>query len=221
MYVTASTHLSSRAFPSSILSPNPSLVSTPSTLPVLIPGVDLLNHKRGQPVSWIVSCQDPAQDTSNTVSIVAHPKYDADADTASPLIQVFNNYGPKPNDELILGYGFSLLDNPDDTIALQIGGSPTSQKWVVGRRAQHVDGLWSEIRNMIANEESDYEFEDDLETAAVLSDMVQAKLDGIKTVADVRQSDDIRPAVRAMLEHYIAGRRPGLLSVVCVSYVCA
>ena len=73
---------------------------------------------------------------------------------------------------------------------------------------------------MIANEESDYEFEDDLETAAVLSDMVQAKLDGIKTVADVRQSDDIRPAVRVMLEHYIAGRRPGLLSVVCVLCLC-
>ena len=213
MYMTASTHLSSRAFPSSILSPDPSLVSTPSTHPVLIPGVDLLNHKRGQPVSWIISCQDPARDT-NTVSIVAHPTPRADADAS--LIQVFNNYGPKPNDELILGYGFSLPDNPDDTITLLIGGSATSQKWVVGRHAQHVDGLWSDVRRMIANGESDYE--DDLETAAVLSDMVQAKLDGIKTVADVRQSDAIRPAVGVMLEHYIAGRHL-LLSVAYLTSV--
>jgi hypothetical protein len=61
--------------------------------------------------------------------------------------------------------------------------------------------------------DSDYEFEDDLETAAVLADMVQAKLDGIKTVADVRRSEAIRPAVRVMLEHYVAGRHLGLLSV--------
>ncbi|KAH0834002.1 hypothetical protein J3R83DRAFT_11238 [Lanmaoa asiatica] len=218
MYVTASTHLSSRAFPSSILSSKPSLVASPSTYPVLIPGVDLLNHKRGQPVSWIVSCQDAPQDTttSNTVSIVAHPKSDTDCETASPherLVEVFNNYGPKSNDELILGYGFSLPDNPDDTITLQVGGSATSQKWVVGRNAQNVEGLWSDIRSMIANGESDYEFEDDLETAVVLSDMVQAKLDGMKSVADVRQSDEIRPTVRVMLEHYITGQREILGSI--------
>ncbi|KAG8215253.1 hypothetical protein J3R82DRAFT_8807 [Butyriboletus roseoflavus] len=206
IYLTASTHLSSRAFPSSILSPDPSLVASPSTYPVLIPGVDLLNHKRRQPVSWIVSCQDAASDT---VSIVVHPKTDSDFETASPhgeLIEVFNNYGPKPNDELILGYGFSLPDNPDDTITLKVGGSATSQKWLVGRNAQQVEGLWSGIRSRIANGESDYEFEDDLETAAVLSDMIQAKLDGMKTAADVRQSDEIRPTVRVMLEHYITGQ---------------
>jgi hypothetical protein len=213
VYVTASTHLSSRAFPSSILSPEPSLLSTPSTSPVLIPGVDLLNHKRGHPVSWIVSCQDP-QETTDTVSIVAHPT--SCADTA-PLVQVFNNYGPKPNDELILGYGFSILDNPDDTLTLLIGGSATPQQWVVGRHAQHAEGLWSDVRCMIATGECDYE--DDLDTAAVLSDMVQAKLDGIKTVADVRQSDAIRPAVRVMLEHYIAGRHPALSSVACLTSV--
>lgn len=211
MYLTASTHLSSRAFPSSILSSNPSLVASPSTYPVLIPGVDLLNHKRGQPVSWIVSCQDVAQDTttSNTVSIVVHPKSDSDFETTSPheeLIEVFNNYGLKSNDELILGYGFSLPDNPDDTITLQVGGSATSQKWIVGRNAHNVEGLWSEIRSVIANGESEYEFEDDLETAAMLSDMVQAKLDGMKTVADVRRNDAIRPPVRVMLEHYFTGR---------------
>ncbi|KAI9571839.1 hypothetical protein HD554DRAFT_2168608 [Boletus coccyginus] len=67
---------------------------------------------------------------------------------------------------------------------------------------------------MIVNE-SEYAFEDDLETAAVLSDMVRAKLDGMRTVADVRQtrSDDVRPVVRVMLEHYIAGQREVLEAV--------
>lgn len=214
--MAASTHLSSRAFPSSILSSNPSLVSTRSTHPVLIPGVDLLNHKRRQPVSWIVSCQAAAQGqgmvNSDTVSLVAHPKSHTDCYVEQPheeLTEVFNNYGPKPNDEFILGYGFSLPDNPDDTITLQIGGAATtSKKWVIGRNAQNVQGLWSEIRDMIANGESDYEFEDDLETAAVLSDMVQAKLDGMKTVVDVQGNDEVRPPVRVMLEHYIAGGYP-------------
>lgn len=231
MYLTASTHLSSRAFPSSILSPNPSLVSTPSTYPVLIPGVDLLNHKRGQPVSWIVSCRDTAQDNDttspNTVSIVVHPTSDPDSDsdaTSSPrrrLTEVFNNYGAKPNDEFILGYGFSLPDNPDDTITLQIGGSTTSLKWVVGRNAHNVEGLWCDVQSMVVGEESDCAFEDDLETAAVLSDMVRAKLDGMKTVADVRQSDAIRPTVRVMLEHYIAGRRSPCRLYVFHVRVCA
>ena len=210
MYVTASTHQSCRAFPSTMLSPDPSLVATPSTYPVLIPGVDLLNHKRGQPVSWIIDCQEQDTTTPNTVSIVVHPKPDADVDTRKDLIEVFNNYGPKPNDELILGYGFSLPDNPDDTITLQIGGAATPQKWVIGRHAHNVEGLWSDIRHMIAKGDSEYEFEDDLETAAVLSDMVQAKLDGIKTVAEVQQSDGIRPMVRIMLEPYFAGRHLGL-----------
>lgn len=185
---------------------------------MLIPGADLLNHKRGQPVSWVVSCQDA---TSGTIAIVVHPTMptpdlDPGPDVQS-AVEVFNNYGPKSTDELILGYGFSIGDNPDDTIALQIGGATASHKWIVGRRAHHVDGLWSDIRGRVAGGQSEDSFEDDLETAAVLSDMVQAKLDGMKTVADVQSSDQIRPTVKVMLEHYIAGRHPWLTSVAHIS----
>ncbi|KAF8438609.1 hypothetical protein L210DRAFT_3504968 [Boletus edulis BED1] len=146
---------------------------------------------------------------------VSHLKIEDKSSGCGENYSIFlvSEYGPKPNDELILGYGFSLPDNPDDTMTLQIGGSATSQKWVVGRNSHNVESLWSDIRNMIANGESDYEFEDDLETAAVLTDIVQAKLDGIKTVADVRQNDVIRPTVRAMLGHYIAGQREILESI--------
>ncbi|KIJ60469.1 hypothetical protein HYDPIDRAFT_98705 [Hydnomerulius pinastri MD-312] len=208
-YLTASTHLSSRAFPSSILSAEPSLVSTPSTYPVLLPGVDLLNHKRGQRVSWEVSCSEAKQGgtLSGTVSVISNEELKEGQ-------EVFNNYGAKANDELILGYGFSLPDNPDDKITLQIGGAGKAQKWEIGRNARNVEGLWSEIRGMVSSEESEYEFEDDLEAASILSEMCQAKLDGMKTVADVTEDDDgIRPGVKVMLEHYIEGQRAILESM--------
>ena len=57
LYLTAATHLSSRAFPSTLLSDTPSLVSTPTSYPVLLPGVDALNHARAQPVSWAVGAR--------------------------------------------------------------------------------------------------------------------------------------------------------------------
>jgi hypothetical protein len=37
--------------------------------------------------------------------------------------EVFNNYGAKPNDELLLGYGFILPDNPEDFVSLKMGTS--------------------------------------------------------------------------------------------------
>ncbi|KAF9238366.1 hypothetical protein BU15DRAFT_47737 [Melanogaster broomeanus] len=215
IYLAAATHLSSRAFPSSILSAEPSLVSTPSTHPVLIPGVDLLNHKRGHHVSWIVSCSEATEgeSLSGTVSIVAHPNTSSEETSEDQLEEVFNNYGPKANDELILGYGFSLPRNPDDKMALQIGGTQKSQKWEIGRNARNIEGLWSEVRSMVASEESEYEYEDDLEAASLLSEMVQSKLDGMKTISDVRSNNDIRSEVKIMLEHYIEGQRDILESM--------
>lgn len=35
--------------------------------------------------------------------------------------EVFNNYGAKPNDELLLGYGFLLEDNPEDFVSVKLG----------------------------------------------------------------------------------------------------
>jgi hypothetical protein len=35
---------------------------------------------------------------------------------------VFNNYGPKSNEELLLSYGFVIENNPDDTVILRLAG---------------------------------------------------------------------------------------------------
>jgi len=102
--------------------------------------VDTLNHSRGQPVSWFTSY--PAGSTeekhdSATVSIISHTQ-------TLPGEEIFNNYGLKANDELIFGYGFSLVQNPDDRVTLQLGGS--SNKWAIGRHASGAEGLWNEVR---------------------------------------------------------------------------
>ncbi|PPQ70443.1 hypothetical protein CVT26_013937 [Gymnopilus dilepis] len=170
-YLTAATYLSSRAFPSSLLSERPTLVATPSTEPILIPGVDALNHARAQPVSWVVNHrEDPTKATSDsTISLIQH------SSTAEGQ-EIFNNYGPKPNAELILGYGFSIPNNPDDTILLKVGGVKES-KWEVGREARGADALWKEILSAVQSEPSDSSYEDLLDASGMLQEMVQTLID--------------------------------------------
>ena len=197
-YLTASAHLSCRAFPSTLLSRAPTLQTTASCYPIMIPGVDTFNHSRGQPVSWCTSYPDGSteeRDESATISIISHT-------TTSLGEEVFNNYGLKANDELILGYGFSLPENPDDKITLQLGGS--LHKWMIGRRASGAEGLWDEVRKLVAEKLDEVGYERDLEAAQLLLDMVQKKYDSLP---EFPHEDDaaIRPAVRIMLEHYLEG----------------
>ncbi|EGO02860.1 hypothetical protein SERLA73DRAFT_165797 [Serpula lacrymans var. lacrymans S7.3] len=205
-YLTASTYMSSRAFPSTLLSKEPTLKSTPSSYPVLIPGVDSLNHCRGLPISWVVSFPEPVaistvNSTKPTVSLVGHTITQAGQ-------EVFNNYGPKPNSELILGYGFSLPQNQDDTIVLQIGGAPTSsrKKWEVGRKAHGAEGVWEEVLGLIA-QGAEATYEDELEAADVLSEMLTSLIEHLPEVSDADDDKDIRPEVELMMEHYLEGQR--------------
>ncbi|KAG9051267.1 hypothetical protein FS837_009533 [Tulasnella sp. UAMH 9824] len=152
-YQTAAIYISSRSFPSILLSPNPSLAPTASSPshPVLLPLLDSLNHERSTPVTWMVDrmsiagspVTQPASSVSPgelAVSIVVGSEIKAGS-------EVLNNYGPKPNSELVLGYGFALPINPDDTIILQLGGSP--KKWEIAREgrpgtAEALDGIFRE-----------------------------------------------------------------------------
>lgn len=204
-YLQASTYLSSRAFPSTVLSATPSLVATPASYPILIPGVDALNHARAHPVSWVVSQSPSSKDLA--ISLVLYTPTPAGG-------ELFNNYGPKPNSELILAYGFSLHNNPDDTIVLSVGGVPgtssgVKKKWEVGRNAKGIEGLWEHILEAVAQAPTDdaegddaKSFEDQLDAAGMLSQMCQASLDRLPAV---NGSPEIRPHVRAMLEDYLEG----------------
>ena len=52
--------------------------------PILIPVMDMLNHRPNHPVTWLRS--------SNSITFVAETDYRGDA-------EVFNNYGAKGNEE--------------------------------------------------------------------------------------------------------------------------
>ncbi|KAG1865954.1 hypothetical protein F4604DRAFT_1779578 [Suillus subluteus] len=205
-YLIASTYLSTRAFPSTLLSRSPTLQTTSSSYPFMLPGVDILNHSRGQPVSWCTSYPEGStqeRDDSATISIISHTKTPHGE-------EVFNNYGLKANDELILGYGFSLPQNPDDKITLQLGGS--SNKWVIGRLASGAEGLWNEVRRLVAETPEEIGYEDDLEAAQLLLEMVQKKCDLLPNLPDENDAG-VRPAVRLMLKHYLEGQRDILTSL--------
>ncbi|KAK4685632.1 hypothetical protein P7C73_g4519, partial [Tremellales sp. Uapishka_1] len=124
---TAMTYLSSRAFPSKLIRLPEDGKATSSTAvqvseeeeshPVLIPGLDLLNHTRAQPILWLSSLvPGPSGDPIPSISLVS-------TRSQAAKTQLYNNYGPKPNDQLLLAYGFVIDDNPDDTVALRLGST--------------------------------------------------------------------------------------------------
>jgi hypothetical protein len=97
--------------------------------------------------------------------------------------KLFNNYGAKSNAELILGYGFTLPRNPDDTISLKIGGmiaDGAGKMWEVGRNAAGAEAMWDEM----------------------LAEMTQTLLERLPDVLDVA---GLRPEVAVMREHYVEG----------------
>lgn len=198
-YLTAATHLSSRAFPSALLSQSPSLAPRPDSHPVLLPVIDALNHARAHPVSWAVS-SDPV----NTLSIVEHGRIPAGG-------EVLNNYGPKPNAELVLGYGFALPDNPDDTLVLKL---PDAERREVGRGGRGVDCVWEDVCIAILKGAGcgNDEFEQDEETrlaiqydaARTLEDMLAQRLQTLPTLPEYAPPG-VRVDVLGMLRHYVAG----------------
>jgi hypothetical protein len=236
-YLKAATYLSSRAFPSTVLSSSPTLQSTPDSYPVLLPGIDSLNHGRAVPVSWIVSGQGKGDDVDNsaTISIVLHRA------TASSG-ELLNNYGAKPNAEFILGYGFSIQDNPEDTIVLAIGDQRSQgsgvdgnkNKWEVGRDAKGAEGVWEEVLARVSSatqgddetddetgEEGDEDdenvrpaYEDELEAAQILAEMVQSLLDRLPSEeGGAQRAAKIRPEVATMLHDYLSGQKEILESL--------
>jgi hypothetical protein len=49
-------------------------------------------------------------------------------------LELLNSYGPCPNSKLLLDYGFSILDNPHDTVRLGLELRPPADDALVDRR---------------------------------------------------------------------------------------
>lgn len=215
-YLAAATFISSRAFPSSLMSSKPSL-NDPTAHPVLIPLVDALNHARAVPVSWVVSVQSGAQvgdKKGSALSLVLH-------DGAAENSELYNNYGAKPNSEFLLGYGFTLPSNPDDTMAFKLPGD--GRRWEIGRKVTgDLSGLFEAVEERMKTQlgisAEDLEEMDEVEKVDLsleATDLFQEMLQGLIMKLPTWIHEDnyqpgarIRPEILDLVRPYIEGERP-------------
>ena len=92
-YLWAATVLSSRSFPSRLIGASAGdrkcvmeegPVDPVSSDPILIPVMDMLNHRPNHPVTWFTSATE--------ISFIVETAYPANT-------EIFNNYGAKGNEE--------------------------------------------------------------------------------------------------------------------------
>ena len=102
----AATVFTSRAFISTHILPEI------ETVPILFPVVDILNHSVTARVEW-----DFKPHQSFTLRCLESAIFEEGE-------ELFNNYAPKQNDELLLGYGFCLENNPIEQFALKLAFQP-------------------------------------------------------------------------------------------------
>ncbi|EHY57691.1 hypothetical protein HRR83_005401 [Exophiala dermatitidis] len=86
---------------------------------VLLPLVDISNHKPGAKVEW--------QARYSFVGLQVLEPYESGQ-------EIFNNYGPRDNETLLVAYGFTIPDNPFDHVVISIRAPPGSpleiaRKW--------------------------------------------------------------------------------------------
>ncbi|RXK36867.1 hypothetical protein M231_05841 [Tremella mesenterica] len=208
-YRDASFYVSSRAFPSSLLqiqngTESDMILPGEISHPILVPGLDLLNHARGQAVTWLThsvpSPDLPIQsvprhlhspnlphlstpptplhlsDFETDTSFLSDTLEASIPETNSPnsLIpyisfiphtpipahtQIYNNYGPKSNEESLYAYGFVLPGGPDDTVILALGGpfKENGKRYVIKRDGKVPDGLVRDIMGILSEEEEGVE----------------------------------------------------------------
>ncbi|KAF2753879.1 SET domain-containing protein [Pseudovirgaria hyperparasitica] len=94
---------SSRGFTSTHIFPD---ITPP--LSILFPVIDFLNHSNDAKVTWAFTPR-ANPDGFYLETNQSHKRGD----------QVFNNYGPKSNEELMLGYGFCIKNNPFDHVVMR------------------------------------------------------------------------------------------------------
>ncbi|KAK8865828.1 hypothetical protein IAR55_000976 [Kwoniella newhampshirensis] len=234
-YLAIATYMSSRSFPSKLLelpenggSATRSAGVKEASQPVLLPGVDIFNHARGQPILWLSSLTKSSSGTPTpSISLVTAQASAADS-------QLFNNYGAKPNEELLLGYGFVLDSNPDDIVNLRLGtanipapaakrlqakGLDASKCFELRRDGVMDKGLLEVLRTMLGDHEEEVDEEDEhghhekegremqleLDVLGMLGGMLDSKLEKLQEGASVEVSE-ARKEVRRMCEVYRQGQ---------------
>ncbi|KAL4974156.1 hypothetical protein BDW66DRAFT_161438 [Aspergillus desertorum] len=112
LYLWASTIFVSRAFSAKVLSGAiPEFGMPEENISVLLPFIDILNHRPLAKVEWRTGNQ-------NVVFVVLE-EVRADEEIA-------NNYGPRNNEQLMMNYGFCLSNNPCDYRTISLRAPPGS-----------------------------------------------------------------------------------------------
>ena len=197
------------------MSSKPSL-NDPTAHPVLVPLADALNHARAVTVSWAISMQigtEANNKKDSSLSLVLH-------DGAEEHSEVFNNYGIKPNSEFLLGYGFTLPSNPDDTMAFKLPSE--ERRWEIGRKAAgDVQGLFEAVEERMTSQlritAKDLEEMDEIERIELsleATELLEEMLQGLRTKLPTwihedsyRPGTEIRPEILKILRPYIQGAR--------------
>ena len=114
----------------------------------MIPMCDMLNHRPNTRIDWCVEGLPPESESAESspegkippakrrmLSCRTHPQGFPNGSSDRAMIifragsiigaghEVFNNYGPKSNEEFLLGYGFCLPNNDNAAVALRLGTS--------------------------------------------------------------------------------------------------
>ncbi|KAM0788417.1 hypothetical protein ACM66B_001554 [Microbotryomycetes sp. NB124-2] len=229
-YSWACTMISSRAFPSRVVDGDDS-----DPTPILLPGVDMLNHDLSSKVTWRTS-----EYTNNgAVSLVVESATQAGS-------QIFNNYGPKPNEEFMLGYGFlpRLDQRVGDVVALRTSLPPQDVELIkpVLTRLELDETLYfikqdgvlpvalrNQMRVILAVQafvDNELEipqwtavplfvsWETELDMLSMFQAMLTSKLTSVMTEPLEQRGQDVRPQVRVMCREYRQGQQDILLKAI-------
>lgn len=132
---------------------------------------------------------------------------------------------------MILGYGFSIADNPDDTLALKLGipsetltpdvrdalsrlepgTSPLDRTWYIPRSGILPEHLFDIVRIVLSVHGQTAAGDDpelEMDVAGLLLEMVQTKLERLNEVLERNEGlegKDVRGVVWDMVQDYVQG----------------
>ncbi|CAG8548133.1 4215_t:CDS:2 [Cetraspora pellucida] len=106
--IVSNDELINGCFPNKLIDPDDTEVKE-----ALFPLIDSFNHKHRQKITWEVH-------ERNELRLVAGNYMDSGQ-------QIYNNYGAKSNEELLVGYGFCIPNNPDDWVVIKVNISQDPQ----------------------------------------------------------------------------------------------
>ena len=189
----------SRRFPPRLLDADAPSMGAPG---ILLPFFDLLNHGKGTEIEW--------RGDGTSVAFAAGA-------AILPNSEIFNNYGAKSNDELLLAHGFALENNEHDRVALKMTVSAEDGRRTLGpfylrRGGDFPRALWRALSDPTgdpASSDSDSAPEIDAESAEVLLATLERKLAPFTAskTADADAARGVAPPYQRSVAFYRIGQR--------------